>query len=194
MGQTRPADVFELEEVRAYDVAPLRVVTNAAGHVFIDFGRAAFGWLEVEIDSPDEREIEVRLGEKAVADDAVDPKRGGSVRYVATTLAVQPGKQTYRVRTPADKRNTSGEAIRVPEEFGVVLPFRYVELRNTPGEIVAASVRQKMLAYPFDDDASAFQSSNRNLNAVWDLCKYSIRATSAFGIYVDGDGNRERIP
>ena len=33
---------------------------------------------------------------------------------------------------------------------------------------------------------------NDILNQVWDLCKYSIKATTFNGLYVDGD--RERIP
>ena len=43
-----------------------------------------------------------------------------------------------------------------------------------------------------DRNAAHFASDNAALNAVWELCRYSIEATSAFGIYIDGD--RERIP
>ena len=39
---------------------------------------------------------------------------------------------------------------------------------------------------------SSFESSDTILNQIWDICKYSIKATSFAGIYVDGD--RERIP
>ena len=46
--------------------------------------------------------------------------------------------------------------------------------------------------YPFDETESFFTSSDTILNQVWDLCKYSIKATSFTGTYVDGD--RERIP
>jgi len=46
--------------------------------------------------------------------------------------------------------------------------------------------------YPFDESASRFNSSSPVLNDVWELCKYSIKATSFCGVYVDGD--RERIP
>jgi hypothetical protein len=188
----RAGDVFELKKVRAEPQTPVRVAKTADGGVFVNFGRDAFGWLELEIDSPDERKIDVRLGEKLSGAEAIDPKPGGTIRSVATTLPVTPGKRWYRVETPADKRNTSGDAIRVPAEFGVVLPFRYAELRNAPGEINTGNVRRQMMSYPFDDDASSFVSSDEHLNAVYDLCKYSIKATTAFGVYVDGD--RERIP
>ena len=45
---------------------------------------------------------------------------------------------------------------------------------------------------PFDEQEAQFHCSDTVLNQVWELCKYSIRATSFAGIYVDGD--RERIP
>lgn len=38
---------------------------------------------------------------------------------------------------------------------------------------------------------AAFQCSNPQLNSIWELCCYSIKATTFAGIYVDGD--RERI-
>ncbi|MEA2733806.1 MAG: alpha-L-rhamnosidase, partial [Humisphaera sp.] len=188
----RATDIFVLKKVEVHERAPTRIVKKAGGHFFVDFGRDAFGWLQLEIDSPDAREVEIHLGEKSTADETVDRMPGGTIRYVATKLFLEPGRHSYRVQTPADKRNTSGAAIRVPETFGVILPFRYVEILDSPVEIVAANVRQQILIYPFDDHASRFASSDENLDAIWDFCKYSIKATTAFGIYVDGD--RERIP
>ena len=43
-----------------------------------------------------------------------------------------------------------------------------------------------------DDFSSEFTSSDTILNQIWDLCKYTIKATSFAGLYIDGD--RERIP
>jgi len=42
-----------------------------------------------------------------------------------------------------------------------------------------------------NDSAASFRSSNPVLNDVWELCRYSIKATTFCGLYVDGD--RERI-
>ena len=53
-------------------------------------------------------------------------------------------------------------------------------------------IRQIAVNYPFNDNASHFESDSDVLNAVWEICKYSIKATSFCGVYVDGD--RERIP
>lgn len=54
------------------------------------------------------------------------------------------------------------------------------------------SALRKMVHYPFDDAAASFSSDNTILNQIWELCKYSVKATSFTGFYVDGD--RERLP
>jgi hypothetical protein len=96
----------------------------------------------------------------------------------------------------ADKRNTNGgadgPAILLPPEFGVVMPFRYVEVDACPFPVTADTIRQIALSYPFDMKASAFVSCDEALDRVYNFCKYSIRATSFAGVYVDGD--RERVP
>jgi hypothetical protein len=43
----------------------------------------------------------------------------------------------------------------------------------------------------WNDEAAAFRSSDETLNKIWDLCHYSIKATTFAGIFVDGD--RERL-
>jgi alpha-L-rhamnosidase len=73
-----------------------------------------------------------------------------------------------------------------------VTPFRYCELENCSFEINRANIFQKIYTYYFDESSSSFTSSDTVLNQIWDICKYSIRATSFTGIYIDGD--RERIP
>ena len=80
----------------------------------------------------------------------------------------------------------------LPKQFGVVMPFRYCEIENAAHTITAADVRQMAVHTYFDEQASAFSCSDDTLNQVWELCKYSIKATSFAGLYVDGD--RERIP
>jgi hypothetical protein len=91
---------------------------------------------------------------------------------------------------------TRADARRMPVDVGPVMPFRYVELDGLPDgtstEKLAKAVTQISVNYPFDDNAASFSCSDEKLNAVWDLCKYSIKATSYAGIFVDGD--RERKP
>ena len=80
----------------------------------------------------------------------------------------------------------------MPEHIGPVMPFRYVEIENASGSLKPEMLRQIMVHYPFDDAAADFRCSDERLNAIWELCKYSMKATSFGGIFVDGD--RERLP
>jgi hypothetical protein len=105
-------------------------------------------------------------------------------------LPVEPGKTRYVAEIAPDERNTGPAAIHLPDSFGVVSPFRYCEiekLENEPDKII-----QKALWHYFDDSSSSFISSDTILNRIWDISKYTIKATSFTGIYIDGD--RERIP
>ena len=79
----------------------------------------------------------------------------------------------------------------MPDAIGEVYPFRYAEIEYAE-TIDVQAVKQVCVEYPFNDEAAAFSSSNDTLNAVWEICRDSIRATSFCGMYVDGD--RERIP
>jgi alpha-L-rhamnosidase len=177
-------------------VKPVRVVTNSKGRVFVDFGRAAFGWVELLASPEMDRggAFTLHLGEKADGL-SVDTNPGGTIRYAKATGALtRPG--VYRVPLEVDKRNTSGgkegAAILLPPEFGVVMPFRYVEVEECPYPVTAETIRQIAVHYPFDDRASAFVSSEKVLDQIYAFCKYSIKATTFAGVYVDGD--RERIP
>ncbi len=173
-------------------IKPARVVQKAEGHYFVDFGKAAFGTVELTLTSPEAgRQVEIHLGE-VPAGDAIDRNPGGSRRYRMMTLTLDQGTREYRAIITPDKRNTGPQAIKMPDYTGEVMPFRYCEIVNCPSEIDADSIRQLAVHYPFDDEASRFVSSDAVLNDVWELCKYSIKATSFCGVYVDGD--RERIP
>lgn len=154
-----------------------------------DFGKAAFGTIQFEATSPSGGELEVRLGEKLSADGFIDMSPGGCIRAKAISLKIPAGTSTVRVAIPPDERNTGPRAIPMPPDVFEVLPFRYAEITG-PAEI--RGLEQLAVFYPFDDGASAFVCDDDRINQVWDLCKYSIKATSFCGVYVDGD--RERIP
>ena len=174
-------------------VAPAKLVRKAEGHYFVDFGKAAFGTVELTLTSPAAgREVQVHLGEVPAGDDSIDRNPGGSRRYRVMTLRLKEGTHTYRVAITPDKRNTGSRAIKMPAYAGEVMPFRYCEVANCPSDLDDAKIRQIAVHYPFDENASRFGSSSPVLNDVWELCKYSIKATSFCGVYVDGD--RERIP
>ncbi len=173
-------------------IKPEKVIKVADKHYFIDFGKDAFGTLVLEFSPIAEEIITVHLGEKIIEENKIDHDPGGSLRYQKVLLPVMPGINRYIVDLPKDERNTGPAAIKLPDSLGVVTPFRYCELENCSFEIKPANISQKALWYFFDDKTSSFGCSDTILNQVWDICKYSMKATSFAGIYVDGD--RERIP
>ncbi len=163
--------------------------------------------------SPGPARVTVHFGE-AMAAGRVDRQPKGTVRYGVATVTLVGEAAAVVAAPPADKRNTwqpatmdyrevakmpgapaeaPPPAILTPAEWGVVLPFRWVEIEGWPGELRPEHLRrQAIFARTWDDDAAAFHSSDEMLNRVWELCRYSIKATTFAGVYVDGD--RERIP
>jgi len=175
------------------DVPPTRLIHKADGHYFVDFGRTAFGTVALTLSSPETgKEVQIHLGEVPAGKDSINREPGGSRRYRMMTLKLNKGTHTYRVAITPDKRNTGLKSIRMPDDTGEVMPFRYCEIVNSPWPVDRSSIRQIAVHYPFNENASHFTSSNQVLNDVWELCKYSIKATSFCGVYIDGD--RERIP
>jgi alpha-L-rhamnosidase len=178
------------EPVEQESREPARVTTLGNGRIFAEFSRAAFGWLELDIDAPAATTLDIELGESALGQ-SVNPEPGGRIRYVHTSLEVTPGRRRYRVETPKDAQNTGDAAFALPEALGVVLPFRYVGISGAEG-LTTLELRQIALHYPFDARAATFSSSNPQLDSVYELSKYSIIATTFAAVYLDGD--RERIP
>lgn len=173
-------------------VKPTDIVSKGADHWFVDFGKAAYGTVEMVLSGEvSGAEVEVHLGEKLSDVNTVDRTPPGTIRYRKATVRVKKGRHTYTVAIPPDKRNTGSRAIKMPADVGEVLPFRYCEIVGSPSAIDESSIKQIAVNYYFDDGASHFESSDELLNSVWELCKYSIKATSFCGVYVDGD--RERI-
>ncbi|MDD3694399.1 MAG: hypothetical protein PHG44_00345 [Lentisphaeria bacterium] len=149
---------------------------------FYDFGRHAFARLVLETESAVEQEIQIAVGEVAHGGRLCQAP-GGSRIYQEQTLVLKPGRQQYQMhmRHPG----YGAGSLKVTPELA---PFRYAELRGLQN--AKARVWQEAFFGPFDDGAALFQSSDEALNQVWEFCKYSMKATNVFGIFVDG--NRER--
>lgn len=171
-------------------VKPVKTELLKDGSLFIDFGKAAFG--TIVIASPEKTDsVTIHLGEKLDDRERIDRNPPGTIRYRCIKKKISKGEKKCRIVIPHDERNTGENAILMPDYIGEVMPFRYAEIENA-GDIDSDSIYQVAVNYPFDDNAALFESSDRVLNAVWDICKYSIKATTFCGVYVDGD--RERIP
>jgi alpha-L-rhamnosidase len=136
-------------------------------------------------------EVVVHLGEKLNAEGRIDRTPPGSVRYLRLEQRFAPGEHRLRLVIPPDERNTGPAAVKMPASIGEVYPFRWAEIESLAA-IDPTAVRQVRVHYSFDETASDFTSSDPILNAVWDICKYTMKATTFCGVLVDGD--RERIP
>ena len=177
--------VFQVERI-----APVVWKKTADGKWFADFGKDAFGTLELKYKNLRPDTLIITLGEKLL-NGRIDRNPGGSIRFTEVKLPVDPAQRIYTLKLKADKRNTSGDAVLLPDSFGVITPFRYAEIEASR-PVSKGDLRQKAYFHAFDDRQSSFTCSDTVLNHVWELCKYSIKATSFAGIYIDGD--RERIP
>ncbi|HVY36952.1 MAG TPA: alpha-L-rhamnosidase C-terminal domain-containing protein [Polyangia bacterium] len=168
-------------------VAPVTASAVGSGHTFFDFGRDAFGWLELTVDAPTAGAVvKVNVGEKA-SGQSVDLSPGATIRAASASVTLQQGMHTYRVVVPTD-----AATVNPPASIGNVMPFRYAEVLNSPVSLSAASATQVAVSYPYDEAASSFTSSNASLDAIWNLSKHTVLATTFAGIYIDGD--RERKP
>ena len=169
---------------------PVGVSTVGEARLF-DFGKDAFGQLLISLGAANDHDtVQISLGE-GLKNGLVDQSPGGTIRYQQYNLPLMKGWHTYRIKIRSDKRNTGPAAVLMPSYIGEVLPFRYVQV---DGHSLSSPVEltREMVHYPFGLDPATFSSSNDTLNKIWELCKYSIKATSFAGVYVDGD--RERIP
>ncbi|ADV81465.1 family 78 glycoside hydrolase catalytic domain [Terriglobus saanensis] len=181
------------------DVAPTHLVEQtpvairkiAPGVFLVDFGRVAFGNLSLTpVHSTVSKAVEVRFGE-ALKDGRVDTHPPGSVRYAEVKVATHQAT-TMIVAPPVDARNTTAPAVLTPPSWGVLMPFRWVEVLGWPRELRADEIsRRAVFDSTWVDDAATFHSSDPMLDRVWDLCHYSIKATTFAGVFVDGD--RERL-
>jgi len=182
--------------VRLVEQTPVLITNAAPGVILVDFGQVAFGNLRLTPPANSTNVMTIHFGE-AFAAGRINRQPPGSVRYAKTKVTLA-GQNTMVVAPPADKRNTEQisakhpPAVRTPPEWGVLTPFRWVEIENWPGELRPENIsRQAAFAAAWDDNAASFHCSNGVLDRIWELCRYSIKATTFAGVYVDGD--RERI-
>lgn len=159
---------------------------------FADFAKDAFAQLKLNLYSDkDDETVTIRIGEVLDANGNINRKPGGTMRYAQYKIDLQRGLHTYKIQLKPDAINTRPAAVKAPANIGEVTPFRYCEIEGYSHTLKAEDLTRLFVHYQFDDGAANFHSSDSTLNAIWELCKYSMKATSYLGTYVDGD--RERI-
>lgn len=168
---------------------PMAVCNKGNNRIVADFGKAAFcGQLYLKLTSNTERDtVIVHVGEAITPEGYVNRNPACKIRYYNYDLPLRLGTHTYQIQF-----RHGGGSIKIPSYIGQVSPFRYVELENYTGNVDGTLIVRNAVHYPYDDNASYFESPDTILNQVWELCKYSVKATSFAGQFIDGD--RERKP
>ncbi len=161
---------------------------------FMDFGKAAFATINFTYNAKIDHTLTFRIGEQLDGQSINrKPAEKSHIRYQEIEVPVKVGQTEYQLPVKVDKRNTlTGKALPLPEGFPVLMPFRYAEVDGAQETLTSENFTQLAHHSYWEDDTSSFDSSDDILNQVWELCKYSIKATTFNGLYVDGD--RERIP
>ena len=156
-GQTAAARAAaESGVVRGAAVAPVSVSANAAGNRVFDFGRHAFGWVEVNVERPGAYEFVVGelIDESgSVQTNALYTWKQGNVRCAHVKGVF--GKTGW-TRIPFVEGGVSRFNAHDAGRFGIVMPFRWLEVASAPFELTSKNVRQVPIYYPYDMSASSF--------------------------------------
>ena len=181
-------NIFQIDSIKP------KVFEKRGGIYFIDFGKDAFGTMDFTYNAKIKETLVFHVGEQLDGDRLNrKPAEKSHIRYQKIKVDVTPNQKTYQLPIQVDERNTlPNKAIALPDYFPVVVPFRYAELENPQSDVKSDDFTQLAFHNYWEEDASNFSSDNDILNQVWELCKYTIKATTFAGLYVDGD--RERIP
>ena len=162
---------------------------NGASPVLLDFEKDAFAYLELVWEG--DESIEVSLGE-CVVNGKIDPSPGGFRYFRKIEIKQHTPGAWQRLEIPPHRSPYKDGYPSLPfpaEASGEIAPFRYVEISGTTGIV---KVRRAAVYPEWNETASCFESDILALNRVWDFCKYSMKATAAFGKFIDGE--RERVP
>lgn len=181
--------ISDYYKVESKLIAPQTFQNKGSGNYFIDFGKDAFARVTLTITGNGGEVVTVKVGECKNGNQVNTTPPNANVIYYSTSINLLKGTHTYEVEMAAPNSLQSQGFTNV---LFNTMPFRYCELTGVPGTFTENDINQQAVFYPFNDNAASFHSSNNILNQVWDLCHYSMKATSWLGIYVDG--NRERKP
>ena len=178
--------------IRFHGNTPKRQVASDT-MIFYDFGKSAFAYLTLNItydnNQKDSTKIVINIGEKAVGD-SIDKQPGGGIISEQYSLTLKRGTHNYILKIPRYSSNYP-HSQKLPENMPEVIPFRYCEISIGAEKFSVNEIEQNALTYDHNTEASYFSSSNKNLNQVYNLCKYSTIANTFNGDYANSQ--RERM-
>ncbi len=176
-------------------VKPVRKSILKNGVQFFDFGRSAFSTVEMNLTwvpkdtVQKELRLKINIGEKGVGD-SIDQQPGGGVIFKTYSLTIKPGTYNYTLEIPRFVPRYP-HSQPMPAQMPEVIPFRYCEIVSGSENVTVNDITHKALYCLYNEKASAFTCSDKNLNAIYDLCKYSTIANTFNGDYANSE--RERM-
>ncbi|KAA6303004.1 MAG: hypothetical protein EZS26_000899 [Candidatus Ordinivivax streblomastigis] len=168
---TRVLAPYTSENSLRYLMPANKVVQLDNGNYVITLDKEIVGGLQLDINSPSLKVIEIRCGEDLNADGSVKSDGRGHPNYIEYWTLKQ-GEQSIQ---SLNMKN-----------------FRYVEIIGSPVEITTDNIKGYAIRQPFDEDAAEFESSNTFVNELYAFTKYSIQATNQ-DVWTDSNA-RERGP
>lgn len=178
----------EAAPVKLVEQDPVSIVKLPDDGYLLDFGKVAFGNLLLKPAPGSRGDVTVRFGE-SMRDGRIDRTPPGSVRYSETRTSLNGIEEVVAPNLEGQIR--SSNPVRTPPEWGNLTPFRWVEIEGWQGELRRGQVRRRAaFDATWNDRAASFHSSDPTLDKIWDLCHYSIKATTFAGVFVDGDRER----
>lgn len=162
---------YESENMEKYSVDPVEVRYIGDGRYFVDFGKEIVGGISLNLFNWKLRptEIVLRYGEELNED--------GTVKYQMRTGNIYEEKWTF------------ARGRQAYENIGLKT-FRYLDIYTRGISISKKDIKGIALRQAFDDKESSFFSSEPLLNQLYELTKYTIKATNQ-NLYVDSQ-SRER--
>lgn len=162
---------YQTENMLKEYITPQSVKKVDDGHYIIDLGKEIVGGIQINTfcSSVEPVEVILHFGEELEPD--------GSVKYQMRTANVYEEKWTLKFGR------------QKYENIGMKT-FRYVEIYSNNISVDAKTIQGVAIRQPFEEIKSEFYSSNELLNDIYDLTKYTIKATNQ-NLYVDSQ-SRER--
>ena len=162
---------YTSKNMTRFKIKPKKFINRGNGHYFIDFGREIIGGISLTIDNSSfySKQVTIRSGEEL--DD------NGNVLYKMRT------GNTY------EEHWKYGVGKRTLENIGMKT-FRYVDIYNCSDQLSASNIHAIAIRQEFNDKESFFQSSDKLLDDIYNMTKYTIKATNQ-NLYVDSQ-SRER--
>ncbi|RYC07146.1 family 78 glycoside hydrolase catalytic domain [Nocardioides zhouii] len=148
---------------------PEVVVEKSPGNYFIDYGRTWIGGLNLDVDGTAGQVLDVRFGEALLS--------AQTVRFNMSTGNSYQDRWTLK----AGAQHLETWGMRV---------FRYAEVLGAPTGLGKDDFPALAQVYPYDPEGAQFDSSDDNLNQVWELSRHTVDATN-HNLYVDS-WSRER--